>query len=142
MNAMKKEKFDMPSLGKEHFRVPEGYFTSLKERLNTIPDAAGSPVCIPALRLRDRILPYVALAACFAFLLVVGNTLLRRTAGQGTLKADPFYDAMLADLIPVTNPYAVFLEAEEGETLSEEEIIDYLIQSGTTPEMLAAANEE
>ncbi|MBQ9820456.1 MAG: hypothetical protein IJM60_09285 [Bacteroidales bacterium] len=139
---MKKEKFDMPSLGKEHFRVPEGYFTSLKERLNTIPDAAGSPVCIPALRLRDRILPYVALAACFAFLLVVGNTLLRRTAGQGTLKADPFYDAMLADLIPVTNPYAVFLEAEEGETLSEEEIIDYLIQSGTTPEMLAAANEE
>lgn len=142
MNAMKKEKIDMPTLGKEQFRVPEGYFTSLKERLNTIPDAAGSPVCIPALRLRDRLLPYVALAACFAFLLVVGNALLRRTAGQNSLNADPLYDAMLADLIPVTNPYAVFFEAEEGETLSEEEIMDYLIQSGTTPEMLAATNEE
>ena len=129
MNAMKKEKIDMPTLGKEQFRVPEGYFTSLKERLNTIPDAAGSPVCIPALRLRDRLLPYVALAACFAFLLVVGNALLRRTAGQNSLNA-------------VTNPYAVFFEAEEGETLSEEEIMDYLIQSGTTPEMLAATNEE
>ena len=28
---MKKERFDIPSLGKEDFRVPEGYFTSLKE---------------------------------------------------------------------------------------------------------------
>ena len=139
---MKKERFDMPSLGKEDFRVPEGYFTSLKERLNTIPDAAGSPVYIPALRLRDRLLPYVALAACFAFLIVIGNTVLRRTTSRNTQDTDPLYAAMLADLIPVTNPYAVFYEAEQGETLSEEEIVDYLIVSGTTPEMLVAATDE
>ena len=139
---MKKERFDIPSLGKEDFRVPEGYFTSLKERLNTIPDAVGSPVCIPALRLRDRILPYVALAACFAFLLIIGNTVLRRTTSQDPLDADPLYAAMLADLIPVTNPYAVFYDAEPGETLSEEDIVDYLIQSGATPEMLATETDE
>ena len=75
-------------------------------------------------------------------LLRAGCQVLLNPQEYGESKGGVTKPNMLADLIPVTNPYAVFYDAEPGETLSEEDIVDYLIQSGTTPEMLVTETDE
>lgn len=116
---------------KEIYDVPEGYFNSLRERLESIPSMSRQT----AGQLR-RMKPYLALAACFIAAALVGNAILRVTL-QNSASRD-FYDEMtLADLIPVTQPDEVFMTAApEPETISEDDVISYLISSGTSPEMI------
>jgi len=51
---------------------------------------------------------------------------------------DQFYKELLySDLIPVTQPYAIFeMEDEEMET-SDEDIVNYLIETGVSAELIA-----
>ncbi len=111
---------------KEAFEVPDGYFECLKMRLGGIP--AQKMVAGPA----HRIKPYLALAACFVSLLVVGNAVLRNTtSGNEEELYDKYY-------------YISMLQPEEylhqdtvsHDTISEEDVINYLIDSGATSEMI------
>jgi len=61
------------------YSTPEGYFDSLEERLTAIPETRTS--------LRSRLSPYLALAASFAIALVIGNTVLDKTATPSSEKA-------------------------------------------------------
>lgn len=58
-----------------NYKVPEGYFEDLRERLSQIP--ARKPGRVRAI---SAFTPYLALAACFAIAIVVGTGILRRTA--------------------------------------------------------------
>ena len=125
------EKIGKPSMG-----VPEGYFDSLKSRLESIPSAK---VSHPGVWAGMR--PYLALAASFAAIVLIGNAVLRDTVKNQP--ADPFYsEDSYADMISITNPEILYNESEyDMEELSDEDIINYLIESGVRTEHLAYAGD-
>ena len=137
---MKTEKEIFDRIGKGSFSVPEGYFESLRDRLESIPGKDGK-VAPPTLWMRVK--PYAALAACFLAALVAGKLILNRTSGRAD-KADPFFDQygelFYSDLIPVTLPESIFYDEESADDISNDDIINYLIESGTTAEQLAMAD--
>ncbi|MBQ1699240.1 MAG: hypothetical protein II029_02105 [Bacteroidales bacterium] len=127
-------------IGKGSFSVPDGYFDSLKERLGRIPEESSGAIA-PTLWMRVK--PYAALAACFLAALVAGKLILSNTAGGS--HADPlmeeYGELFYSDLIPVTQPAeSLFYEYESAEGVSEDDIINYLIETGTTAEQLAMAD--
>lgn len=113
--------------GKAGFKVPEGYFEGLKARLGSIPEQR--TVSAPVLRMK----PYLALAASFAAILIAGNVVLRSTAER--FPADDLYEEL---------GYVSLLQADEylqsdtarQDTISEEDVINYLIDSGVSTELI------
>ena len=59
---------------KIQYRVPEGYFENLETRLSAIPAQEKQPSRM------QKFAPYLALAACFALAVLVGNLVLNRTS--------------------------------------------------------------
>ena len=55
---------------KIQYRVPEGYFENLETRLSAIPAQEKQPSRM------QKFAPYLALAACFALAVLVGNLVL------------------------------------------------------------------
>lgn len=112
--------------------VPEGYFDSLKTRLVSIPSQGSSRSGV-LLRLK----PYLALAACFVVAAVIGHAVLKSTAGGGESEMD-YSDLVYSELMPVTQSDALYIITEtERDEVSEEDIINYLIESGVSSEQLA-----
>lgn len=116
------------------FSTPNGYFETLKARLSRIPEAGMQP--IPR-TLWQRVRPYAALAACFAASFLIGNTILRKTTPE-FFTSDSFYDQlMFSDLLPVTESNDLYGEDEPVEKISDEDIANYLIESGVPAELIA-----
>ena len=135
MNS-EKEIFD--NIGKVSMSVPEGYFNDLKDRLNAIP--AGRTV-EPSVWMRMR--PIAAMAAAFAAILLVGNAILRNSIPGNNMEDMTLTEANYADMISLTHPEAVYQLMEyEHEDLSDEDIINYLIESGTEMEYLAYSGDQ
>lgn len=133
MDMLESDKI-LNSAGKASFDVPEGYFQKLQARLEAIPSLKGHAVS-PAQRIR----PYLALAACFITAVLIGNAVLRNTATEAA-SHDYLNEISLADLIPVTQPDEVFMTTDPvQDSISAEDVIDYLITSGTSPEMIEYA---
>lgn len=115
---------DMP------YSVPEGYFTRMK-------DEVMSRALESEERRRPffaRLAPYAAMAAVFVFLVTAGTFLLERTTPTEQEKMDDFY--FYTNLIPVTDPYTIESIQVAAEEVAEEEIIEYLIYSGITAEVI------
>lgn len=55
------------------YNVPDGYFESLRTKLSAIPAEVQRPSWV------QRFTPYLALAACFAVAVLLGNLVLNRT---------------------------------------------------------------
>ncbi len=129
---MKKEK---DIFKKVAFDVPDGYFKDLQARLDTIPSKGAS---YPGLI--RKVQPYIALAACFLGILILGDVVLRGTAGEAE-NSDSYYNEIVcADIIPVTQPDAIFQAASpEQDTISDDDVIDWLIVSGTPTELIEYA---
>ena len=122
------EKVGKPSMG-----VPEGYFDSLKSRLESIPSTEVSH------RLDwGKVRPYLALAASFAAVLVIGNSVLRHTASP-----DPgSFESSYVEMVSFTSPSTIYNVLEpEAEEVTDEDIINYLIESGVNPERVAYAGD-
>ena len=126
---------------KNTFKVPEGYFDSLQKRLEAIPsqhtEVRDPVVTVP---LWTRVRPYVALAACMLMAFFVGNFFLGRNQASSPAEFG-LQDYYMADLIPVTNPYAIYDDAPMDlytiEGSSEEDVVQYLISSGTSVDYIA-----
>lgn len=113
---------------KDNISVPEGYFGDLKTRLSSIP-AGRTPAF-------GRVAPYLSLAASFLAILAIGALTVGKTADNSSLydETDSF---IVAELIPSTDPYALFRsESEDPATISEEDIVNYLIDSGMSIELI------
>ena len=121
-------------IGKGTWKVPEGYFDSLKDRLYTIPEMESERRRISWF---TKMRPYFALAAAFAAILVAGTLILRSTIHSEASEDDIYYNLMVADLIPVTMEYSSLDDGLSQENVPEEEIIEYLINSGVSERMLA-----
>ena len=130
---MNNEKDILETIGKASYRVPEGYFDDLKSRLESIPE--GRTVS-PGLWMKAK--PFLALAASFAAILVIGTAVLRTTSK--TQSSDWLNEISYAEMIALTNPDVLYDAYEyEHEDISDEDIINYLIESGATMEQLADA---
>lgn len=115
---------------KSMYGVPEGYFASLRTRLSEIPSQVQSVT--PWMRVR----PYLAMAAAFLLLVTGGTLLLRLTAVP---PAEEGYE--IASLIPVTDPESVFSGAVEAlPEPTHDDIVEYLIDTDTSLELLAYTN--
>ncbi len=120
------------------FSVPEGYFEQLQSRLEGIPVQQSEPADVVSLW--DKLKPYAALAAVFAIAFCVGSFIFGRSsvAVQDELS---FQDICVADLVPVTNPYFIYDDApfsyEEQNSVTEDDVVEYLISSGATVDYIA-----
>lgn len=123
------------------YKVPDGYFDSLQKRLEAIPsqhtEVRDPVVTVP---LWTRVRPYVALAACMLMAFFVGNFFLGRNQASAPVEFG-LQDYYMADLIPVTNPYAIYDDAPMDlytiEGSSEDDVVQYLISSGTSVDYIA-----
>jgi len=122
------------------YSTPEGYFENLESRLSRIPssDVEGAEVVPASAWMKLR--PYMSLAAVFACALIIGSAILSKTAGVN-LSMDAEYEQMFcADLIPITYDMyqmeELMMSAQEESYLTDEELIEYMIETGATIEQL------
>ena len=118
---------DRTELKQMPFSVPEGYFDSFKNA-NAVPVAK-------RVSLWNRMAPYAAMAAVFVSLVAAGTFLLERSTPQYQMTEEDY--VMFADNMMNTIAY----EMEYGEQiaeadLSEEDIINYLIYTGVSAELI------
>jgi len=127
----------LEKVGKPSMEVPEGYFDSLKTRLSAIPAKQEE-----RLGTWSRVRPYLALAASFAAILIIGNAVLSGTAGKKS--AEPsITEANYAEIILMTNPETIYdMMDKTVEEVSDEDIINYLIESGVSTEQLAYVGDQ
>lgn len=115
------------------YKVPEGYFEELGARLSAIPEAYRRPSAWDYMR------PYLAYAALILCGLAVGTLLFRNPAPADPEATDSYEMMYYADLVPRTDPYAIF-EAMESPAMevsySSEDIVSYLIDSRTSLEAI------
>lgn len=116
------------------YSVPEGYFENLQMRLSEIPqqqDEARTPVGI------GRLAPYLALAACFLFVYVLGGLFIKKPVG---VEAVDYEQMRYADIIPYNE---FFLNSENmSDAVSEEDLIEYLIATNTSADLIAYETNE
>lgn len=135
---MNMEKDILENIGNATFKVPEGYFESLQERLGRIPSGQDSLDG----GIWTKVRPYVALAACFLVAFAIGTAILRTTASR----TDPdqlYKETIFAEMVSVPQPEAYFFGLEEEtSTLSNEDIINFLIDTGVSAEQIEFTREE
>lgn len=125
------------NIGKDRPSVPEGYFDDLKARLYSIPVKSATAHPGPWSRVR----PYLALAASFAAIVLIGNAILKDTTKSQS--SDQFFGDSYADIISITNPEILYnVEEFEVEEISDDDIINYLIETGVRAEHLAYAGDQ
>jgi hypothetical protein len=122
---------------KNDILVPDGYFEDLQGRLSGIPAAHAAAAAPHGVR---RFAPYAAIAASMLLAVTVGNWILRRTAVRD-VQGD--YESMLiAEALGTTQADYYLLEEDGVGFLSDEDIVNYLIESGTTVEQINYVTDE
>jgi hypothetical protein len=143
------------------YKVPEGYFDNLRTRLSAIPrksypssskypDASYFDVKENtegkemAISFWNKFKPYITLAACFALAVMIGSLIVKKTSNR--TKEDNLYEKFLsADIIPVTDPYTIYEDngsKKADDDISDNDIENYLIESGTPVELLGYTTYE
>ena len=114
--------------------TPEGYFENLQQRLSEIP---ARPARVSTVR---RLAPYVAVAASFLLIVMVGNFILGRTAAPAAEDDTWTYVSYLADALDpdgaIPDDTYFDWENEEEEGLTAEDIVNYLVADGISVEHL------
>ena len=112
------------------YNVPEGYFSRMKAELKSCAQESDE-------RRRPfvaRLAPYAAMAAVFVLMVTAGTFLLERTTPTVQEEMDEFY--FYSNMMPVTDPYAIESVQLAPEEVAEEDIVEYLIYSGITAEVI------
>ena len=117
---------------KNDISVPQGYFQDLQQRLTDIPSRKVQPTVI------QRVSPWLAYAASLALLVAVGNFVLRKAAAPVEEDTGWDYIAWLATSLDPDGQ----LELLETPTLSEEDILSYLVADNISVEHLETLNYE
>lgn len=118
---------DRTELKQMPFSVPEGYFDSFKNA-NAVPVAK-------RVSLWNRIAPYASMAAVFVSLVAAGTFLLERSTPHYQMTEEDY--VMFADNMMNTIAYEIEYGDQIAEAdLSEEDIINYLIYTGVSAELI------
>ena len=114
--------------------TPDGYMENLQDRLLQIPAAEKRPGLV------TRVMPYIAYAASLVLLVVLGNFILGKTSvsADDTSTADDWtYVSYLAQSLDAD---CMLPEIPEY-TLTEDDIVNYLVDDGLTLEELVSYEE-
>lgn len=112
-----------PELKKMPYSVPEGYFETFK--------AQAVPYKEKEIGLVGRLMPYVAMAAVFVFLVTAGTFFLQRTSPAEEFTHEDFL--VFSSGISNSEYYESMNQIADAD-LAEEDIIAYLIYSGISAE--------
>lgn len=110
------------------YSAPEGYFDSFRDKMTRrVPSEETS--------LWKRTIPYLAMAASFALLLTAGSLVLDKMTPDGEISQEDFI--IFSDNLINTYLYddESTLQMADAE-LQNEDIIEYLIYTGISPEMI------
>lgn len=110
------------------YSAPEGYFDSFRDKMaGRMPAEETS--------LWKRTVPYLAMAASFALLLTAGSLVLNKMTPDGEMSQEDFM--IFSDNLINTYLYEdeSSLQIADAE-LQNEDIIEYLIFTGISPEMI------
>lgn len=113
-------------LKKTPYSVPEGYFEAFKAEASR---TYSRPVAGPW----RKAVPYMAAAASFALLLSLGAMFLQKSAQDDILTQEDYI--LFSDNLISTAIYEEYDQVAEAD-LMEEEIIEYLIYTGVSPETI------
>ena len=120
--------------------TPEGYFENLQSRLSEIP--AARPARVSTVH---RLAPYVAIAASFLVIVMIGNFVLGRTAAPAEDDTWTYVsylaDALDPDGATLYDTYD-YWDEEGQDGLSAEDIVEYLLADGISVEHLAYLSYE
>lgn len=112
-----------PELKNMPYSVPEGYFETFK--------AQAVPYKEKEIGLVGRLMPYVAMAAVFVFLVTAGTFFLQRTSPAEEFTHEDFL--VFSSGISNSEYYESMNQIADAD-LAEEDIIAYLIYSGISAE--------
>ena len=120
--------------------TPEGYFENLQNRLSEIP---ARPARVSTVH---RLAPYLAIAASFLAIVLVGNAILDKTAAPAEDDTWTYVSYLASALdpdggVPIDMADYYFGD-EESEGLSAEDIMNYLLADGISVEHLAYLSYE
>lgn len=107
------------------YSVPEGYFDVLEGNLKH-----------PASRksgFMEKVTPYMALAASFIIIVTAGTFLLKNSFEEESMT---FEDYMVHSSSLTINQYIKGEEISEENELQDEDIVNYLIYTGVTAELI------
>lgn len=126
---MKKKEQDIlkerPELKKMPYSIPDGYFEQFKAKAYRQQTVTVS--------LWNRLAPYAATAAIFLFLVSAGTFILERTTADEGMTQEDYI--LFSDNLMNTISYDDYSESQLAEAeINEEDIINYLIYSGISPE--------
>lgn len=116
----------LENMKKMPFRLPEGYMDSLKAELKTIPERKERKINV-----FQRLAPYVSLAAAFALIATAGGVLIK-----DTMEEEYGYEDYIVFSEDMTSIILYDSEDQYADVLTEEDLIDYLIYTGTEVEEL------
>ena len=113
-------------LKKTPYTVPEGYFESFRDRMYRTENL------IEPRGIFSRMAPYLSMAAAFAAIAMVGTVLLRNTDDSDQMT---YEDYIVHSDMMISSIYEEEYQVAEAENpLADEDIINYLIYTGTTAE--------
>ena len=126
---MKKTESDIlkerPELKKMPYSIPDGYFEQFKTKAYRQQAVTVS--------LWNRLSPYVATAALFLFLMTAGTFILEKTSANHGMTQEDYI--LFSDNLMNTISYDDYGDSQLAEAeINEEDIINYLIYSGISPE--------
>ena len=115
----------------------EGYFENLQMRLSEIP-ARQQPARVGTVH---RLTPYLAIAASFLAVVLLGNAILNRTAPASAEDDTWAYVSYLADALDPDGGVPMdmadyYMTDEDSDGLSAEDIVNYLVADGISVEHL------
>lgn len=120
-------------------RVPEGYFDDLRTRLQAIPqEYSGTSRNISGRW--GRIAPYAALAACFALMVAVGTAVLKHTVPESAISEEE--ELFYAGLAHTSQGNLEYDLEEYADPVSDDDIINYLIESAESEDIYICLNEQ
>ena len=116
---------ELPQLKQMPYEVPEGYFEAFKGKATAKSH--------PSTGILVKIVPYLATAAAFLFLVTAGTFLLERVTPEQEFSQEDYL--VFSDNIVNT----IAMQMEYGDQIAEaeiddEDIINYLIDNGITAE--------
>lgn len=123
------------AMTKNSHTTPEGYFDSLKTRLSRIPQEQDVRVS-----LWQKVSPHLAIAAAFIAIVTAGTAILKTFTSTGQDSQEELYNQyILSDLVLRSSndlyQEDVFdFDDSDSEEVSQEDLVNYLIESGLTVE--------
>jgi len=119
------------------FTTPEGYFENFKMDIGSIQaeEDGQSGIRMSENPIFRKLSPYIAMAAMFAAIVAAGTALMKMITPQEDMQE--YGSLAYIDMIPVTEPEAIYYSYNhETEDLTDEDIVNYLIYSGTDLEKI------